>query len=117
MACDFAIAQANLQRAIIEEARKGLRNGTGLSPAQQSEIEALVASLNNEYFGLQEAAKEGRATTGDYLRKFVQSRAVSTLLFASKSNPLEASTEAVYEAAAVVNDRGPLFSAVESALR
>ena len=116
-ACEFAISKANLQRTSIEEACKGLRKGTGLSPAQQSEIEALVASLDNEYFDLQEAAEEGRATTDDYLRKFAQARAASTLLFASKSNPLEASTEAVYEAAAVLKDKRPLFSAVESALR
>jgi hypothetical protein len=116
-ACEFAIAKANVQLASILEACEGLRKGSGLSPAQQSEIEAIVASLDNEYFDLQEAADEGRATMEDYLRKFAQARAISALLFASKSNPLEASNEAVYEAAAVVEDKGPLFSAVESALR
>jgi hypothetical protein len=116
-ACQFAIAKANVPHAGIEEACKGLRSGAGLSAAQQSEIEALAASLDNEYFDLQEAAEEGRATTEDYLRKFAQARAVSAVLFASKSDPLEASTEAVYEAAAAAEDKGALFSAVESVLR
>lgn len=116
-ACEFAIDKANLQHVGIQEACKTLRKGDSLSSSQQSEVETLVANLDNEYFDLQDAAEEGRATTEEYMRKFVQARAVSALLFASKSDPLEASTEAVYEAAIVVEDREPLFSAVESALR
>jgi KaiC/GvpD/RAD55 family RecA-like ATPase len=116
-ACQFAIAKADVRHAGIEDACNGLRKGDGLSTAQLSEIESLAASLDNEYFDLQEAAEEGRANTEDYLRKFAQARAVSALLFASKSDSLEASTEAVYEAAAAVEDKERLFATIESALR
>lgn len=115
-ACQFAIAKANVRHDCVEQAYNVLRKGTELSAAQQSELEVLVANLDNEYFSLQEAAEEGRTTNEEYLRKFAQARAVSALFFASKSDPLEASTEAVYEASTAVEDKEALFSTVESAL-
>lgn len=115
-ASEFAIEKADVQHAAVDEARETLRTAGGMSAAQQAAVEALVSILDNEYFDLQEAADEGRATTEDYLRKFAQARAVSALLFASKGDPFEASTEAIYEAAAAIDDKRPLFSVVESVL-
>jgi hypothetical protein len=116
-ASEFAIEKANVYHAGIEEARKSLRDGGGLSVAQRAELEALLSKLDNEYFDLQCAAEEGRATAEDYLQKFAQARAVSALLFASNDAPFEASTEAIYEAGAAIGDKLPLFSAIESALQ
>ena len=115
-ASDFALEKGHLQHAVVDEARETLRTAGGMSAAQQAELEALMSKLDNEYFDLQEAAEEGRATIEDYTRKFAQARAVSALLFASKGDPLEASTEAVYEAAAAFDDKRPLFLVVESVL-
>ncbi|MEX0677020.1 MAG: hypothetical protein WD063_08095 [Pirellulales bacterium] len=115
-ASEFAIEKAHIQHAAVDEACESLRTAGGISAAQQAEVEALMSILDNEYFDLQEAAEEGRATTEDYLRKFAQARAVSALLFAAKDDPFEASTEAVYEAAAAFDDKRPLFLVIESVL-
>jgi len=115
-ACEFAIKKAHLRCACVERALNILRSGGGLSASHQSELEALMSNLDNEYFELQDAAEQGRTTSENYLQKFVQARADSALLFASKDDSFEASSEATHEAAATVNDKLPLFSVVESVL-
>ena len=116
-ACEFAASHTNFQHPLVREALEKLRKGPAtLSATQQSELEALVETLDNEYFDLQEADHEGRASTGDYLQKFAQARAVSAVLFAFKDDAYEASTQSVYEAAAALKDKNPLFSVVEATL-
>jgi hypothetical protein len=115
-ASEFAIEKAKIRDAEVDDARRSLHKGVGLSTAQRVELETLMSNLDNEYFDLLEAAEEGRASTEDYLRKFAQARAISALLFAGKDDPFEASREAIYEAAATSDDKQAFFSVVESLL-
>jgi hypothetical protein len=72
----------------------------------------LAAGLDDEYFGLQEAAEGGRATVDAYMRPFGQARAVTALSFATDPDALEAAEEAIYEAAHATADKEGLVAAV-----
>ena len=58
----FAVSHAHLEQPVIQVALVALRDGGGLSPDTKAELESLVARLDEQYFDLQEAAEEGRAT-------------------------------------------------------
>jgi hypothetical protein len=115
-AAAFAVSHANLEQPVIQEALLALRDGGRLSPDTKAELESLVTRLDEQYFDLQEAAEEGRATPEEYLRVFGQARAISALPCAFQDDPFEAASEAIYEAAAVTDEPKNLFSAVEAVL-
>jgi hypothetical protein len=83
-----------------------------LPPDSRGALDALAAGLDDEYFGLQEAAEEGRATVDDYMRPFGQARAVAALSFATDPDASEAADEAIYEAAHATADKEGLVAAV-----
>jgi hypothetical protein len=117
VAAEFALERTGLRSRVIDESRRSLQAVGQVSAAERTALEQLRANLDSEYFQLQEAAERREAGSEEYLRKFAQARAVSALLFASMTNPFEASAEAIYEAAAALDDKRPLFAAVESALK
>jgi hypothetical protein len=114
--CEFAVYRANLKLRVIEEVLETLREGRIPSEATKSEIRKLVGRLDEEYLTLQEAGAEGRARTEDYLQVFSQARAASAVLCALAPDAFEALTEAIHEAAAVVDEKEELLAAVESVL-
>jgi hypothetical protein len=116
-AADFGVTHAKVSDPIVSEALAALRTENRLPPDKVAELEGLVERHDNEYFDLQEAAEEGRATKDDYMRAFGQARAVAAVQFAFKENHFEAASEAIYEAAAVTDDPKVLFSAVEEVLK
>jgi hypothetical protein len=87
-----------------------------LTPKEKSDLDALAAQLDAEYFALQEAIEEGRASTNDYMRPFGQARAVAALSFAGREDAFQAATEAIYEAAATTDDKEELFAHILSVL-
>lgn len=94
-----------------------LRSLKPLSPDDRDALNALAGRLDDEYFGLQEAAEGGRATVDDYMRPFGQARAVAALSFALDRDAPEAAGEAIYEAAAAVEDKAGFVAAVLKALQ
>lgn len=113
---EFAVSHANVEHPVIKEALTMLRTGGVLAPEKRAEIGALAARLDEEYFDLQEAAEEGRASADEYLRLFGQARAVTAVLSAFQDHPFEAAAEAIYEAAATTDQPKDLFSVVEAVL-
>ena len=87
-----------------------------MSPHDRDALDALAGRLDDDYFGLQEAAEDGRATVEDYMRPFGQARAVAALSFAADRDAFEAANEAIYEAASAVEDKQGLVAAVLKAL-
>lgn len=116
-ACEFAISHAKVEHAIVEKALEKVRRAGVLAPQERDELVALAEQLDEEYFNLQEAAEEGRASTEDYMRLFGQARAVAALSFAGGEDALQAATEAIYEAAATTEDKEGLAIVIESALQ
>ncbi len=116
-ALEFAIARAEVEHPLVEKALEKVRTAGVLTPKEKAELDALAAQLDEEYFALQEAAEEGRASTEDYMRVFGQARAVAALSFAGGDDPFQAATEAIYEAAATTDDKEDLTALIESALQ
>jgi hypothetical protein len=112
----FAISRAKAEHPLVEKALKKVRAAGVFTPKEKAELDALAAQLDEEYFALQEAAEEGRASTEDYIRMFGQARAVAALSFAGGEDAFQSATEAIYEAAATTDDKEELFARILSAL-
>ena len=119
VSCEFAISHARVEHPLVEEALRELHVGTVLIPQRKAKIDALASQIDEEYFDLQEAAQEGRASKEEYLQMFAKARAVAALSFACTEDAFQAATEAIYEAAATIGDtnKRELFALVESALK
>lgn len=116
-ASEFAIARAKVEHPLVQRALEKVRRAGVLTPEDKAELDALAGQLDEEYFALQEAAEEGRASTEDYMRMFGQARAVAALAFAGGEDALQAATEAIYEAAATTDDKEELAALIQSALQ
>jgi hypothetical protein len=114
-ASEFAVESLQLRNSAVDDARKTLRATGALSVTEQEGLAALASTLDNEYLSLQEADEQSRQA-GEALRKFSEARVVSAVLFASKADPFEASTEAIYEAVTALDDQQALLAKVESFL-
>ena len=111
-ASEFAITHAKVEHPLVEKALEKVRAGGVLTPKDKAEIDALVARLDEEYFELQEAAEEGRASTEDYLRVFGQARAVAALSFAGNEDAFAEVGRVMADAIADVHaavDAGPVI--------
>lgn len=71
-------------------------------------VAALVAELDDRYFTLSEEREEGRAGADDVVAAFGLARAASAVAFVRRGEP----AEAIYEAAAAVEDWSTLRVAV-----
>jgi hypothetical protein len=111
-ACEFAVQQTGVESPFVDDALRSLRSSKPLSLDYREALDALAGRLDDEYFGLQEAAEDGRATVDDYMRPFGQARAVTALSFATDQDAFKAANEAIYEAAAAVADKEELVAAV-----
>jgi hypothetical protein len=116
-ALEFVIARAKVEHPLVQKALEKVRAAGVLTPKDKAELNALAAQLDEDYFALQEAAEEGRASTEDYMRLFGQARAVAALSFAGGEDALQAATEAIYEAAATTDDKEELTALIQSALQ
>ena len=74
MACEFVITQAKLVHPLVVQALEKVRGDGVLTEEERAELDSLSAQLDEQYFVLQEAAEEGRASTEDSMRLFSQSR-------------------------------------------
>jgi hypothetical protein len=116
-ASEFAISHAKVEHPLVQRALEKVRAAGALTQQEKAELDALAAQLDEEYFALQEAAEEGRASTDDYMRVFGQARAVAALACAGGEDALQAATEAIYEAAATTDDKEELAALIQSALQ
>lgn len=115
-ACEFAVQRTGVESQVVDDGLRMLRASKPLPPDYKLALDALAGRLDDEYFGLQEAAEDGRATVGDYMRPFGQARAVTALSFAANQDAFEATSEAVYEAASATDDKEELVAAVMKVL-
>jgi hypothetical protein len=115
-ACEYAIACARVRHPIVDEALGKLREGRVLRSSTKADLNALVETLDEQYFKLQDAAEDGLASNYASQQVFGQVRAVAALVSAFNADHCEASMEAVYEAAAVTDQSESLLSQIGSML-
>lgn len=113
-ACDVALQTVPLGDDIARI--RSVCDRESLSSQQQLELREFIARSDQEYFELHEASESGRAAKQDFLRKFAEARAASALLFAAQADGAEMAGEAIYEAAAAVEDKQDLFTKIEAIL-
>ncbi len=113
----FALRNASSKHAAIEDALSAVELGRTLSDPQRLVLSALVAALDEDYFRLHVAAEEGGTSADDYLRAFAKARAANAVLHAGGVDPLEASSQAIYEAAATTDDWSELQQIIEAILK
>jgi hypothetical protein len=109
-ACEFAVQRVGINSPVVADALQTLRAKEPLATNQKAALDALAGKLDDEYFELQEAAEDGKATDDDYMRPFGQSRAVTALSSAANRDAFEAAAEAIYEAATATDDRDGLIA-------
>jgi hypothetical protein len=105
---EFAVIRSGLQDRLIREALVQLRTGLP-DETMKTEIAALVESLDERYFDLQEAGR-------DPLAAFGRARAANAVLFAVDPDPFVAAAEAVYEASVATDDLPQLEQLVRTAV-
>lgn len=115
-ACEFAITQAQLKHQLIDKAMEDLRYGHTIPSNERAALQALATQLDDEYLDLQDEFEKGRASESDYMRAFGQARAASAVSSAISDQAFEAAAEAIYEAAATVDDSKTLFAAIRKIL-
>ncbi|MCE9545215.1 MAG: hypothetical protein K8T25_06825 [Planctomycetia bacterium] len=115
-AATLAVSATNVNHPAVTKSIAFLKAQKKVTARQKNELKSLLSDLDEEYFTLQEAAEDGTASTDDCLKLFSQARAVSAVLFAGSDDPLEAATEAIYEATATSDDPKSILSAVDAAL-
>lgn len=115
-AARFAVDQVRLDEPLVERVLELLRRGqVGASP-ERSELEGLVAELDEEQWALQDRVDAGEATVEDHIDAFGRARAAASVYWAGDSDFRQAAGEAIYEASAAFDDLTELRSVVIEAI-
>jgi hypothetical protein len=116
VACEVAIVHAKVNHPLVDEVLANMRSAEPVSAKKRCEVEALVEEFDDQYFALQSIDRGNRAEVQEFFRRFRQARAVSALFSALKDDPLDAASEAIYQAAEATDKPDGLFSAINAAL-
>ena len=112
LACQLALQAAPIDSHVVVEAVKELQTKGVLSIQRVTELNGLVAQLDQEYFDLQDRSEDEPDLQPEALRLFSQARAVSALSLAGGNNTLAAALESIYESGAAVDDANSVYEAV-----
>ena len=112
VACELALEAAAIENPDVLSAIEQLKRDKQLTKEVLSELNALAAQLDEEYFDLQDRSEDDPSIQVESLRLFGQARAVKALSFAGGEDSLVAAMEAIYEASATVDDGSKIFEAV-----
>lgn len=116
VACQLALQAAPMDTSVVSAAVEELRDQGVLSIQRVTELNALVAQLDQAYFDLQDRSEDEPDLQPKALRLFGQARAVSALSLAGGGDALAAAMEAIYEASVTVDDASRIYDAVLLAL-
>lgn len=111
-AAGFAVERSGLKDVRVAEAMNAIRHGMyGLNSFRLA-VENVASELDDRHWKLQE--NDGSAT--EQLEVFSQARAAATVYFSGDEDPKLAASEAIYEAAAALDDIDDLRKLVLSML-
>lgn len=103
-AAEFATAQSGLSDDRVEELLRMVSYGKVGDTAERRAVEAVVESLDERQWDLQDRVDAGDASVAEHLRAFAQARAASSAAFAANRDARTAALEAMYEAHAAADD-------------
>ena len=112
VACEFAVVQTGISSSTVQRALQLLRALKPIPAELKQGLDVLTQQLDDKYFDFQEAAEDGNVSEDEWKQVFSQARAASALAFASGENAFDAASEAIYEAAATVDEPNELLSIV-----
>jgi len=114
--CDAAIRRASLDDPVILEALGVLNGSDAASATLRCVAAARVEQLDSDYFDLQDAANDGRATQDEVRHAFNRARAAAAVSFAISGEGADITCETVYEAAATADDFAEIDDLVDAVL-
>jgi len=114
--CSAVVQRVGLDEPTINEALRVLGSSSDALPALRSAVEARVEQLDLDYFELQAAEDDGRATGDEVLNAFSRARAAAAVAIAIRGNDAETTGESVYEAAATTDDLSEIEELVDAVL-
>jgi hypothetical protein len=112
-ACELALSRNPVDDPVVISARLALQSGRSPTDAERTQLENLLNRLDVAYFELQATAEERQDGSSAWEAAFKRARAVASLFYALDDDPLTAAAEAVYEAAAALDDPSEVLDAVE----
>ena len=115
-ACQLALQAVKMDISIVFEAVEELRKQGVLSNRRVTQLNDLVAQLDQVYFDLQDRSNDEPDLQREALRLLGQARAVSALSLAGGGDTFVAAMEAIYEASVTVNDPSKIYDAALLAL-
>ncbi len=115
-ACHLALSRNHLAEPLVGEALAALEAGSGGGSQLKESLWRVVEKFDTDYFDLQDAADEGKATEPEYVAAFRKARAANALHCALSRSSFEAATESIYEANAAVEDLDALRAVIQDAL-
>lgn len=96
--CKLAISLNKIDHPVVSEAMLNLEARHYDNTVLKEKLETLVNALDEKQWSIQELLDKHKASEKDYLLAFKQARACNALLSALQTKPLDASTDAIYEA-------------------
>lgn len=113
----LAVTEVGLGGAKVASALDALIAGRFGDGPDRKALGALVETLDEEAFDLQDAFEAGTASEESYMDAFRQARAATSLHWALHADPRRAAANALYEAIAALDERpAPLERAVLAAI-
>jgi hypothetical protein len=116
LAAEFAVSSTRLDAKEALEALDAVREGRFGETSERRALEALIVTLDEQQWNLQDAVAANTATDDEHLKAFGLARAASAIFYAGESNSRLAAAEAIYEASALFDDLTELRSLALAAL-
>ncbi len=116
-AARFALAHNALTDSVLSDAMNALAAGRSADKALTERLQALVDSLDEVHWDLQEKEEAGQATEAEHLAAFQKARAANTVLAALAADPFAAASDSAYEAFHATKDLPGLRVVILAALR
>ena len=109
VAAGFAISTARLNDSEVLRLLSELRSANALRPGVDAWLAALIETLDDAAWQIQDQVDAGTASPAEYLQAFARARAAASLAYAAAGD----TSECVYEAAATTQDPASLWALLD----
>ena len=109
VAAGFAISTARLNDSEVLRLLSELRSAHAVRAGADAWLAALIETLDDAAWQIQDQVDAGAASSADYLQAFARARAAASLAYAAAGD----TSECVYEAAATTQDPASLWTLLE----
>jgi hypothetical protein len=114
--CQEIIERVAISNPVITQALKQLNSFPPAEGCLQNQVQTFAEELDSAYLDLSDECENGRASREQVFTDFSKARAASAVAFALDSNPVIATSEAIYEAASAIDNSAVIISIAEKIL-